>query len=175
MRGGAVAPILTQGVLEFISRNQAQTERIGVRLARLCQAGDVICLAGQLGAGKTCVVRGMARGLGISTPITSPSFVMIREHRVPGSSLRFYHIDLYRLQTLEEAIALGLEEYLHGDGICAIEWPERIEQLLPPQHLWIEVRYGEENQRSLLMKAIGPRYEEMLAQLRRQAFGLGSM
>lgn len=170
-----MAPILTKDTLDFVSRSAAQTERIGMRLAQLCQAGDVICLAGELGTGKTCIARGIGRGLGIVEPITSPTFVMIREHVAPDSRLRFYHIDLYRIQSPQEAWSLGIEEYLYGEGVCAIEWPERALELLPREHLWVELEHLGESQRTLRITALGERYRELLFQFRKHAFGLGSV
>jgi len=169
-----VVPILRQDELDFISHSEMQTERIGMRLAKFCRPGDVICLEGELGTGKTCLVRGLGRGLGVTEPITSPTFIMINEHRVPGSHLRFYHIDLYRLQSPQEALALGIEEYLYGRGICTIEWAERAREVLPQEHLWITLRHVSENKRGLTMAATGARYQELLGQLRSNAFGLGS-
>jgi len=173
-----VVPILTQDSLDFISHSGSQTERIGLRLAQLCQPGDVICLEGPLGAGKTCLTKGIGRGLDIAEPITSPTFVLIHEHRVPGSGMRLFHIDLYRLEeaasSRAEALGLGLDEYLYGDGVCVIEWPERARELLPPEHLWITLGHIDENKRRVCIKAIGPRYQQMISQLRKSAFGLES-
>ena len=170
-----MVPILTRDTLDFISRSTAQTERIGMRLAQFLRPGDVICLAGALGAGKTCLVRGIGRGLGVQGDVTSPTFVLVREHPVPGTDLYLYHIDLYRITSPQEALALGMEEYLYGNGICAIEWPERAQEVLPPERLWITLDHIGENQRTVTITAMGARYRELLAQLKKNAFGLGGL
>ena len=158
-------PGITSEELEFVSHCAEQTERFGMRLAALCHPGDVICLEGELGAGKTCLARGLGRGLGVVEPITSPTFVLVNEHRLPHSPLRFYHVDLYRLNTPEEAVALGLEEYLYGDGICVIEWAERARALMPPENLWITLCHLDEQHRTIRLRATGARYRELLSQL----------
>jgi tRNA threonylcarbamoyladenosine biosynthesis protein TsaE len=89
----------------------------------------VLALYGELGAGKTCFVQGLAEALGIADPVTSPTFTLIHEHRGPRP---LYHIDLYRIQSAGEALLLGVEDYLPADGITAVEWAERAEALLPP-------------------------------------------
>jgi len=170
-----VVPILTRDTLDFISRSTAQTQRLGMRLALLAEPGDVICIAGELGAGKTCLARGIGRGLGIEVPITSPSFVMVNEYRVPGPLRYFYHVDLYRVKSAQEALSLGIGEYLYGDGICVVEWPERAREVLPQGHLWITLEHIGENKRSLTIKATGTRHQDLLAQLRKHAFGLGAL
>ena len=167
-----MVPILTQDELDFVSHSELQTERIGMRLAQCCRAGDLFCLEGDLGSGKTCLARGIGRGLGVTEAITSPTFILINEHRLPRSHLCFYHIDLYRLKSPQEALALGLEEYLSGQGVCVIEWAERVREVLPVENLWITLRHVNENKRSLTITAHGARYQELLAQLRSQAFGL---
>ena len=93
------------------------------------KGGEVITLSGVLGAGKTQLVKGLARGLGYRGPVTSPTFTLINEY--VGGRLPLYHIDLYRIKSTEEAIAFGIEDYLPGAGVTVIEWPERIEALLP--------------------------------------------
>ncbi len=124
------------------SHSADQTRSWGRTLASLLDRGDILCLVGELGAGKTCFAQGVGQGLGISRPIISPSFIRIREYREDSARLPFYHIDLYRVADEAEALAWGLEEYLYGDGVCAIEWAEHIRELLPPSCLWIYFQYG---------------------------------
>jgi tRNA threonylcarbamoyladenosine biosynthesis protein TsaE len=107
------------------------TQDFGENLANELAGGEIIALRGVLGAGKTQLVKGLARGLGFTGDVTSPTFTIIHEYQ--GGRLTLYHIDLYRIRSETEAVDLGLEEYLPGDGITVIEWPERIEHLLPPQ------------------------------------------
>ncbi|MBM4466151.1 MAG: tRNA (adenosine(37)-N6)-threonylcarbamoyltransferase complex ATPase subunit type 1 TsaE [Chloroflexi bacterium] len=158
--------------LDFISHSEAQTRRLGARLGELLQSGDVICLAGELGAGKTCLAQGIGQGLGIEGPITSPSFTLINEYRPEQARLPFYHIDLYRIEEAKETLSLGLEEYFYGEGACVVEWADRALQALPAEHLWIELRYIVETKRGLLMKALGKRYEQLLREFKRMAFGI---
>jgi tRNA threonylcarbamoyladenosine biosynthesis protein TsaE len=167
-----VAPTLNEHSLDFISHSQAQTRRLGARLGELLRDGDVICLAGELGAGKTCLAQGIGQGLGVEGPITSPSFTLINEYRPAQARLPFYHIDLYRLGEAKETLTLGLEEYFYGEGACVVEWADRVSEALPAEHLWIELRYIDETKRGLLMKAVGRRYEELLQEFKRRAFGI---
>ncbi len=103
--------------------------------------GTVIALHGDLGAGKTCFVRGMATGLGITAPVHSPTFTLINEYRGPRC---LYHLDLYRLAGTEEAWDIGIDQYLPGDGITAIEWAERIAELLPPDTIDVALEHGDD-------------------------------
>ena len=167
-----MAPILDEYSLDFISHSEAQTRRFGARLGELLQGGDVICLAGELGAGKTCLAQGIGQGLGIEGPITSPSFTLINEYRQEQARLPFYHIDLYRLGKAKEILTLGLEDYFYGEGACVVEWADRVPEALPAERLWIELRYIVETKRGLLMKAVGEHYEELLREFKRRAFGI---
>jgi tRNA threonylcarbamoyladenosine biosynthesis protein TsaE len=149
--------------LEFISRGPEQTQQFGTRLGKIAHPGDVILLVGKLGAGKTCLAQGIAWGLGIDDYAASPSFVLVRElyGRLP-----LYHVDFYRLENLAEIAELGLDEYFYGKGISVVEWAEKALELLPPEHLLIEMDYVAENERRLKLKPKGKRYREMVAQLK---------
>jgi tRNA threonylcarbamoyladenosine biosynthesis protein TsaE len=167
-----VTPILTASSLNFISHSAEQTRRIGERLGNLLRSGDVICLEGALGAGKTCLTKGVGRGLGVTSTITSPTFIIVNEYPLPDREYRFYHIDLYRVQTAAEACATGLEDYFYGDGVCVIEWAERVLGILPDDRLWITLRYMDDTKRELLLGAQGERYEELLQRFRQEACGI---
>lgn len=108
-----------------ISRSPAETLEFGRQLAATLQPGDVLALTGDLGAGKTCLVKGLAAGLGITQEVTSPTFTLIHDYG------RLVHIDLYRLDTERDAVNIGIEDYLPGNTITVIEWAERIAALLP--------------------------------------------
>ena len=155
---------------ETISHSAQQTQRLGARLGRLLQPGDVLLLEGALGAGKTVFAQGVARGLGIEEPVTSPTFTLIREYE---GALPLYHVDLYRLAGEADAAAIGLEDYLYGDGVTLIEWPERAQGIVPAAHLRVAIHApaGAENERAIALIPSGERYEAMLAALRRSAAG----
>jgi tRNA threonylcarbamoyladenosine biosynthesis protein TsaE len=166
-------PILNAHTLDFISHSPAQTRRFGVRLGALLQPGDIICLEGELGTGKTCLAQGVGQGMGVTQPITSPSFTLIAEYRPPVPAPVLYHIDLYRLGTpVDEARDFGLEDYLLGDGVCLIEWADRIQPILPSERLWITLRHVDEAKRGIVMKATGLRFDQLLARFRASAFGI---
>ncbi|HTS18957.1 MAG TPA: tRNA (adenosine(37)-N6)-threonylcarbamoyltransferase complex ATPase subunit type 1 TsaE [Verrucomicrobiae bacterium] len=111
------------------TRSVEETLAFGERLGRELQRGDVVALVGGLGAGKTVLVKGIARGLGIAQEATSPTFTLIHEYT--GGRLQLFHIDLYRLDTINQVLAIGIEEYLNGPGVTVIEWSEKMEALVP--------------------------------------------
>ena len=109
----------------FISHSPAETESLGESWGRAAQCGLVIALSGDLGAGKTQLVRGLARGLGVTTRVHSPTFTLVNEYN--GGRLKLFHLDLYRLETPEQLYSAGIEEFLKPDGVAVIEWAERLE------------------------------------------------
>lgn len=165
-------PILDARTLDFMSHSAAQTHRLGVRLGELLRPGDLICLSGELGTGKTTFAAGVGRGWGVTQPLTSPTFILVNEYPRPGDGLKLYHIDCYRVQDAREALDFGLAEILDAPGIVLIEWAERIQSVLPRERLWITLRYVAETKRGLLFEASGARYERLLADFRRRAFGV---
>lgn len=165
-------PILREGELDIISHSAEQTQRFGARLGGLLQAGDIICLSGDMGAGKTVFSAGIGKGWGAKTALTSPTFGLIHEHRREKDSQRLFHLDCYRLENLEEAEHIGLEDVLNGHGTVILEWPEHIERLLPSQRLWIELRILEPTRRNFIFEGVGKRYEQLVAQFRDLAFGV---
>lgn len=158
--------------LDFVSHSVAQTQRIGARLGELLQRGDIICLEGELGTGKTCLAQGIARGMGIEERVTSPSFTLIREYGRHGARLPLYHIDFYRIEEIEETLTLGLDDYLYGNGVCVIEWAERAKGILPGERLWITLKHLDETKRGILMEATGKRYRKLLREFKKRAFGV---
>lgn len=151
---------------KLVSNSPEQTQKLGMRIGELALPGDIILLEGKLGAGKTCLTQGIAWGLRIKEYALSPSFVIVRElyGRLP-----LYHIDLYRLDHIEEIADLGLDEYLYGKGICVIEWAEKALNLLPQEHLLIKIDYLSNTERSLQMKPSGKRYLDLVAQLKKSS------
>lgn len=164
-------PIMDRHTLGFVSHSTAQTIRFGARLGEALVSGDVICLEGELGTGKTCLTKGIGQGMGIVEPITSPTFTLIAEHRASECSLVLYHIDLYRLAApAAEAFALGLDDYLGGDGVCVIEWADRIAAGLPDHRLWLTLHHLDVSKRGIYMKATGRRYEELVRRFKETTF-----
>jgi tRNA threonylcarbamoyladenosine biosynthesis protein TsaE len=149
--------------LETISHSPEQTQEFGTRLGELAQPGDIFLLVGDLGTGKTCLTQGIAWGLGIKEYAVSPSFVVVRELE---GRLPLYHIDFYRLENLEEIADLGLDDYLYGNGISVVEWAEKGLNLLPPEHLLIEMSYVSDTERRLKLTAAGKRYRNLITQLK---------
>jgi len=125
----------------------------------MSQPGDIFLLAGNLGAGKTCLTQGIANGLGIEEYTPSPSFMLVREYQ---GRLPLYHMDLYRLDNIEEIADLGLDEYLCGHGVCVIEWAEKGISVLPAEHMMINIDYISENERRFTFQPNGGRYSEMV-------------
>ncbi len=133
----------------------AATHELGKVLGASCAGGEVIALVGPLGAGKTCLVRGIAEGLAVpAAAVASPTFVLIHEYtgRIP-----LYHVDLYRLEEREAINALGLEEYLESTGVTVIEWADRARAALPPDHLEITMSHLGDSRRSIAFNPRGPR------------------
>ncbi len=148
---------------ELISHSPEQTQQFGVRIGELALAGDIFLLVGTVGAGKTCLTQGIARGLNTKEYALSPSFVIARElyGRLP-----LYHIDLYRLDHIEEMAELGLDDYLYGNGVCVVEWAEKGLDILPTEHLLIQISYLSDTERSFQLKPNGKRYLEITTQLK---------
>jgi tRNA threonylcarbamoyladenosine biosynthesis protein TsaE len=165
-----VGGIISREILSITSGSPEETRDIGAKLAEFVQAGDVLLLVGGLGSGKTCLAQGIAWGLDIDEYASSPSFVVIKEYR---GRLPLYHIDLYRLNRIEEVMDLGLDDYLHGRGACVIEWAEKGLGALPGEHLLIEIEYLSEAERQLCFQPRGKRYMEMLSKLRPLLSGTG--
>jgi tRNA threonylcarbamoyladenosine biosynthesis protein TsaE len=167
-----MAPILNQHTLEFVSRSPDQTRRLGARLGTLLQGGDVICLEGPLGSGKTCLAQGIGRGWGVGQTLISPSFVFVREYARPADTVRLYHVDLYRISGVDEALSLGLDEFL-GDthAVCVVEWADQARSLMPPARLWIRLKFTGPTRRALHFVAQEKRHKTLLRKFRRAAFG----
>ncbi|NLF11639.1 MAG: tRNA (adenosine(37)-N6)-threonylcarbamoyltransferase complex ATPase subunit type 1 TsaE [Anaerolineaceae bacterium] len=164
---------MDQDTLDIISHSAAQTRRFGARLGMLLRPGDVVGLEGDLGTGKTSLVQGVGQGMGVAEPITSPTFTLVAEYRPPPPAPPLYHVDVYRLEDApQEALAFGLDDYLGGDGVCIIEWAERIESLLPPERLWLRFRHLGESKRGILLHASGDRYRALLHEFRHSAFAV---
>ena len=165
-------PILRDGELDIISHSVEQTRRLGTRLGSLLRAGDIICLSGDMGAGKTAFAAGIGKGWGAKTPLTSPTFNLIHEHVRDKDSQRLFHLDCYRLESAFDAENIGLDDVLNGRGPVIFEWPEHIESVLPKERLWVELRILEPTRRNFIFNAVGKRYEELVRQFRESTFGV---
>jgi tRNA threonylcarbamoyladenosine biosynthesis protein TsaE len=164
--------ILDDLTVDFVSRSPDQTRRLGVRLGELLEPGDLLCLSGDLGAGKTTLAQGVGRGWGTAGRITSPTFTLVNEYPRARDGCILYHVDAYRLDSLEEAITTGAEDLFDGRGAIMIEWPERLEAILPADRLWVSLTYQDDTRRSLRLTAVGPRHATLLKEFRRSAFGV---
>jgi tRNA threonylcarbamoyladenosine biosynthesis protein TsaE len=131
----------------FISASAAETEAAGARLAGKIQPGDVLALVGDLGAGKTQFVKGLAKGLGSKEVVTSPTFTLVHEYQ--GSRLPIYHFDFYRIESLAALRAIGFDEIVFGKGVSVIEWADRFAEAIPPQGRWIKFEIVSEDQRRI--------------------------
>lgn len=123
-----------------IIKNEKETEAFGLSLAQSLKKGDVVALIGDLGTGKTALTKYIARGLGIKSVITSPTFTIVQEYH--EGRLPLYHFDVYRIADPEEMYEIGYEEYFYGDGVCIVEWADLIEELLPQEAHIIRIEYG---------------------------------
>ena len=161
-------PILDAHTVDFFSRSPEQTRRIGKRVGGALQTGDVICLQGDLGAGKTTFAQGLAQGWGSLDSVSSPTFILVNVYRRADQS-QLFHMDAYRLDSTPEAEELDLDSML-ADGALIIEWPERMAELIPSERLWIKLEHVDDEEREMKFKASGKRYDELLNVVR-HAFG----
>lgn len=130
----------------IISKSETDTLNLGIQFAAKLKAGDVIALSGEMGAGKTYFVKGIAQGLGYQGDVTSPTFNLLHEYR--GGRLPLWHADWYRIKSVEEAFQIGLEEIWH-EGITVMEWPEKVKPFLPLYVLWVEIKIRSEQEREI--------------------------
>ncbi len=149
-------------LINTVSESPEETQQVGMQLGKLSQPGEVFLLVGGLGVGKTCLTQGIAWGLGIEGYAASPSFVLINQYR---GRLPLYHIDLYRLDSIEEVTEVGLDDYLYGNGVCVVEWAEKAWAVLPRENLTVEMSFFSDTSRSITLKPNGKRYVEMISQL----------
>lgn len=145
---------------EIVSSSVEETMVIGRRLAAFLKPGDLVALTGELGAGKTQFAKGIATGLGVdpATPVTSPTYTLLN---IYSGRYPLYHFDLYRLHDGQEVLDLGFDEYFHGDGVCLVEWAERLDDLLPDDCLHITMSHTADDCRRLFFQWQGPRGEDL--------------
>lgn len=134
--------------MEFIVRTEEDTINLGKKIGEKLKKGDVVALDGSLAAGKTYLTKGIAKGLGIQEDITSPTFTLISEY---SGRFNLYHMDVYRLEGVEDFLDLGTEEMLYGDGVCVIEWSKKVKQVLPKNTIYIDIMVNDDNSRKIII------------------------
>ncbi len=162
-------PILTDNNFEFFSHSPHQTRRLGIHLGGYLKAGDVICLEGNLGSGKTVLVQGIAQGWGVLDAVSSPTYMIVNEYRRPDKQ-RLFHLDAYRLENTLDAEFLDFERML-TQGPIVIEWAERIKTVLPEEYLWVCLEYTGMEHRAMMFRPSGKRYEALVENLRHKLYG----
>lgn len=156
---------MTPSTFEQISPGTAFSEALGAQLGRLLGPEDVVVLNGPLGAGKTALVRGIARGWGSLDRVTSPTYVIVQQYGRPADPLFFWHLDCYRLTTDDDAETIGLDDIFDRGGPVVIEWGERIKSWLPADHLCIDIEIQGQNERRLTLTPYGERSTTLLTHL----------
>lgn len=145
---------------QYETKSAEETMSFAEKLGSILQKGDVLTLAGDLGAGKTTFTKGLAKGLGVTRTVNSPTFTIIKEY---SGRLPLYHMDVYRLEDSDED--LGFEEYFSGDGVCVVEWAVFIEDYLPQERLELVISHKGDDEREIKLKPIGSRYEERVKEI----------
>lgn len=143
----------------FTTLNADETINLGKRIGSILNVGDVVLLDGDLSAGKTTLTKGIGEALGVKRVINSPTFTIVKDY---SGNIRLYHLDLYRLNGLNNDF--DLEEYIESDGVCVIEWPNQVSELIPDDYLKVELKRIDENKREINITGVGRyiKYEEML-------------
>lgn len=136
--------------MEFTVKTEEDTINLGKKIGEKLKKGDVVALDGSLAAGKTYLTKGIAKGLGIQEDITSPTFTLISEY---SGRFNLYHMDVYRLEGVEDFLDLGTEEMLYGDGVCVIEWSKKVKQALPKNTIYIDIMVNDDNSRKIIINS----------------------
>ena len=150
-------------MFKILSHGEQETFCIGEKLGKLLQSGDIVCLSGDLGAGKTAMTKGIGKGTGVSDYVTSPTYTIINEYqgRIP-----LYHFDVYRLEGVEEMYELGYEEYFFGDGAVVLEWADIVKDIIPKERLWITIlKTKDDDTREIILEPTGERYSEIIKEM----------
>lgn len=138
--------------MTYRTQSAAETEALGQKLAQKLQGGEVIAFTGDLGAGKTAFTRGLARGLGITDRVTSPTFTIVNEYE--GGRLPLFHFDMYRLSSSDELYDIGWEDYLARGGVCAVEWSEIVEDALESDAIRVDIKNDGDDCRSITITGV---------------------
>jgi len=151
--------------MKIISKSENETLKLGKLLAKYLNAGDIVCLSGNLGSGKTILAKGIALGLGVDpNRVISPTFVLIHQHH--QGRVAFNHFDLYRLKSLKEIADLGFEEYFYGDAITVVEWAERLKNLLPKNCLRVRLAVLTKNKRCIDFSSLNKNYQGIIKKIK---------
>ena len=148
----------------IITKSPEETKKLGKEVSKLVKPGDLLAFYGELGAGKTCFIQGISRGLKVKDYVTSPTFTIINEYQ---GKIPIFHFDLFRLNNAEEILELSYKEYFYGEGLTVIEWAEKIEQFLPKEHLKIDIKFKDRYQRTISFIPQGDRFNNFLEELSR--------
>ena len=151
----------TQMIKNIYLNNDQETREIGFKLGKLLKPGSIVCLIGDLGAGKTTMTQSLAEALEVDDYITSPTFTIVNQYE---GKMPLYHFDVYRIGCSEEMYDIGFEEYINGDGVCIIEWANIIEDILPNEYLKIELNYKDMG-REMTLIPCGEEYEKIVEEL----------
>jgi tRNA threonylcarbamoyladenosine biosynthesis protein TsaE len=146
--------------LSIVTHTSEQTRELGKQLGRLLQSGDVLLLNGELGAGKTTLIQGIALGMDIRIPVCSPTFTLVQEYR---GRLPLYHFDPYRLENPEEIAGVGFFDYLDFGGVTVVEWAERLQELAPDENMEIYISLLNDQSRKITFTPHGERYNDLIA------------
>ena len=149
-------------MIELKTHSPEETRALGEAIGRRLEPGDVVCLSGTLGAGKTVLAQGIGRGLDVADPVCSPTFALVQQY---AGRLPLWHLDTYRVGSLDELVDLGWEDLLRDGSVVLVEWPERIAPALPPERLEISLEYGEGDTRRMRLRPHGERMGGLLAEL----------
>ena len=141
------------------TESSLDTQDFAERLGGFLERGDVLCLSGEMGAGKTTFTQGLCRGLGVTEPVSSPTFALVHEY---AGRFPVWHLDTYRIRSSDELIDLSWDDLLAGRGVMIVEWPERIADALPDERLDVVIHYGDGDARVLELKPVGTRWEARL-------------
>ncbi|SHJ67444.1 tRNA (adenosine(37)-N6)-threonylcarbamoyltransferase complex ATPase subunit type 1 TsaE [Paramaledivibacter caminithermalis] len=148
---------------KIICRNEEETKELGYKIGKLLDKGDIVCLTGDLGAGKTTLTKSIAKGLEVREDVTSPTFNIIHEYH---GRFPVYHFDVYRIMDIDEMYDIGYEEYFYGDGVCIVEWASQIEELIPKECLWIDIKLSDKiDSRVFYIKGTTRHYESVIEEL----------
>ena len=156
---------MSNNILSVETNSPEETEKFANSLASILEPGDVICLDGDLGAGKTAFTRGVARSLGIREHITSPTFTIVNEYE---GKMPLYHFDVYRIEDSSEMLEIGFDEYIDGNGICVIEWAKNIMDIIPPDHIDVTIKKDyskDDSYRQIILEPKGEKYKSLINSL----------